>query len=358
MKMNKIKVVDLFCGVGGLTNGLQQAGLKVVAGFDFDESCKFAYESNNKSKFFHKDICSLSSVEVSKHFQKASIKVLVGCAPCQPFSSYNYKNKNAEENKWQLLYEFARIIKETVPDIVSMENVPQLMNFKKAPVLQDFIKNLEILGYKVSYKIVFAPDYGVPQGRRRLILLASKLGEIKLIEPMYKKEEYLTVKSAIGSLPVLNHGESDENDYVHRSPKLSDLNLTRIRASKPGGSWKQDWNEELKLNCHKSESGKSYGSVYGRMSWNNIAPTMTTFCTGIGNGRFGHPEQDRAISLREAAILQSFPKDYVFAPSREQLKASIVATHIGNAVPPLLGKAIGQSIIEHIKGVKSNGKEA
>lgn len=355
--MNKIKVVDLFCGVGGLTNGLQQAGLKVVAGFDFDESCKFAYEANNNAEFFHKDICNLSATEVNKHFQQATIKILVGCAPCQPFSSYNYKNKNPEENKWQLLYEFARIIKETMPDIVSMENVPQLMNFKKAPVLQDFIKNLEILGYSVFHKIVFAPDYGVPQGRRRLILLASKLGEIKLIEPMYKKEEYITVKSAIGSLPVLNHGESDECDYIHRSSKLSDLNLTRIRASKPGGSWKQDWTEELKLNCHKNESGKSYGSVYGRMSWDVIAPTMTTFCTGIGNGRFGHPEQDRAISLREAAILQSFPKDYRFAPSKDLLKPSIVATHIGNAVPPLLGKAIGQSIIEHIKGVNNNGEE-
>lgn len=356
--MKNIKVVDLFCGVGGLTNGLQQAGLKVVAGFDFDESCKFAYESNNNSKFFHKDICSLSSVEVSKHFQKASIKVLVGCAPCQPFSSYNYKNKNSEEDKWQLLYEFTRIIKEVMPDIVSMENVPQLMNFKKAPVLQDFIRNLESLGYQVSYQIVFAPDYGVPQGRRRLILLASKLGEIKLIEPLFKKNEYKTVRSAIGALPILNHGESDPNDYLHRSSRLSELNLSRIRASKQGGSWKQDWSDDLKLNCHKAASGKTYGSVYGRMSWDSYAPTMTTFCTGIGNGRFGHPEQDRGISLREAAILQSFPKNYKFAPSKDLLKSSIVATHIGNAVPPLLGKAIGISIIKHIEGINNHGKKA
>src|SRR5579863_7586029 len=347
--MKIIKVVDLFCGIGGLTNGLQHAGLNVVAGFDMDESCKFAYEANNKAKFYHKDINQLSAKEVNGKFEGADIKVLVGCAPCQPFSSYNYKGEGVEEKKWQLLYHFARLIKETAPDIVSMENVPQLINFKKAPVLEDFIKILTQLGYQVSYKIVFAPDYGVPQKRKRLILLASKLGNINLISPTHKKNEYITVRKAIGKLPYLTHGETDPTDFVHKTSKLSELNIKRIKLSKPGSSWKYDWNEDLIMNCHKKDSGKTYGSVYGRMVWDEPSPTITTFCTGIGNGRFGHPEQDRAISLREAAILQSFSRKYKFAKNKELLKTSIIARQIGNAVPPKLGEIIGISINKHLE---------
>ena len=348
MKMNNIKVVDLFCGIGGLTNGLQQAGLSVVAGFDFDESCKFAYEANNNAVFFHKDVLSLSSVEVNRHFENSEVKVLVGCAPCQPFSSYSYKHNSLEENKWKLLYEFARLIRETNPDIVSMENVPQLLNFKKAPVFQDFVTNLREIGYYVSYKLIFAPDYGVPQKRKRLILLASKLGDIEIIPPTHTKSQYITVRDAIGQLPYLEHGGIDGVDFVHKASKLSDLNIQRLKLSKPGSSWKYDWNEELLLECHKNPSGKTYGSVYGRMQWDAPSPTMTTFCTGIGNGRFGHPEQNRAISLREAAILQSFPITYKFAESKETMKHSIIAKQIGNAVPPALGKVIGLSIIKHL----------
>ena len=346
--MNNIRVVDLFCGIGGLTNGLQQAGLNVVAGFDFDESCRFAYEANNNSTFFHKDISNLSSIEVNEHFINSEVKILVGCAPCQPFSSYNYKQSSLEENKWKLLYEFTRLIQETNPDIVSMENVPQLLNFKKAPVFQDFVTNLQILGYYVSYKLVFAPDYGVPQKRKRLILLASKFDNIDIISSTHTSNNYVTVRDAIGKLPPLEHGETDSTDFVHKASKLSDLNIQRLKLSKPGSSWKYDWNDELLLKCHRIASGKTYGSVYGRMKWDDQSPTMTTFCTGIGNGRFGHPEQNRAISLREAAILQSFPMDYKFAESKETLKHSAVAKQIGNAVPPALGKVIGLSIIEHL----------
>ncbi|MBX9865570.1 MAG: DNA cytosine methyltransferase [Burkholderiales bacterium] len=348
MNKHKIKVVDLFCGIGGLTNGLQQAGLNVVAGFDFDKSCKFAYEENNSALFFHKDVSSLSSIEVNKHFKNSEVKILVGCAPCQPFSSYNYKQNSLEENKWKLLYEFARLIQEINPDIVSMENVPQLLNFKKAPVFQDFVTNLQELGYYVSYKLVFAPDYGVPQKRKRLILLASKFDNIGIISSTHTRDNYVTVRNAIGMLPHLEHGGVDSIDFVHKASKLSDLNIQRLKLSKPGSSWKYDWSEDLLLKCHRIDSGKTYGSVYGRMKWDDQSPTMTTFCTGIGNGRFGHPEQNRAISLREAAILQSFPMDYKFAESKETLKHSTVAKQIGNAVPPALGKVIGLSIIEHL----------
>jgi DNA (cytosine-5)-methyltransferase 1 len=352
--MNKIKVVDLFCGIGGLTHGLQQVGLNVVSGFDSDESCKFAYEANNNSKFFHKDICFLSSEEVNNHFVDAKIKVLVGCAPCQPFSSYNYKQNVLEEDKWKLLYEFTRLIQDVKPDIVSMENVPQLLNFQKVPVFQDFVRSLESLGYYISYKLVFAPDYGIAQKRKRLILLASRFDEIEIIPPTHTKKNYLTVMDAIGELPPLEHGESDSVDFIHKASKLSELNIQRLKASKPGGSWKYDWSDDLLLKCHRIDSGKTYGSVYGRMKWDDQAPTITTFCTGIGNGRFGHPEQNRAISLREAAILQSFPIDYKFAANKKTLKHSTIARQIGNAVPPALGRVIGMSIVKHLSGLSKN----
>lgn len=154
----------------------------------------------------------------------------------------------------------------------------------------------------------------------------------------------------------LKSGESSNSDYIHIANKLSDLNLKRISQSKPGGSWSKDWDDDLKLKCHKNEKGQTYVSVYGRMKWDEPSPTMTTFCTGIGNGRFGHPEQNRAISLREAAILQSFPKKYKFAPNANSLKTGAVAKQIGNAVPPELGKIIGQSIKKHLNEVFTNEK--
>ena len=226
-----------------------------------------------------------------------------------------------------------------------MENVPNLLNFKKEPVFKNFVNRLKDDGYHIWFKIIYSPDYGIPQKRKRLVLLASKKGEIKLINPTHKKEEYLTVKDAIGHLEKISSGETSTKDFIHRASKLSDKNLKRIRQSKQGGSWKKDWDKSLQLECHKSDKGKSYISVYGRMKWDEPSPTMTTFCTGIGNGRFGHPEQDRAISLREAGILQTFPIEYKFASSAENLKFTQVSKQIGNAVPPRLGL----SIIEHLK---------
>ncbi len=193
--------------------------------------------------------------------------------------------------------------------------------------------------------------------RKRLVLLASKFGEISLIKPTHTPKEYKTVKQAIGHLPKISDGEYYEKDIIHKTAKLSELNIRRIKQSKPGGTWKTDWDDDLKLACHISEKGKSYGSVYGRMKWDEPSPTMTTFCNGIGNGRFGHPEQNRALSLREAAILQSFPESYQFTDKLENLKSGAIAKHIGNAVPPKLGEVIGISIINHIKENK-NGKKS
>ena len=307
MSNDNISAVDLFCGIGGLSYGLKQVGINVKAGFDFDDKCKYSYETNCKAQFIHADITDIKKEDITKYYKKNDIKILLGCAPCQPFSTYTLKKERPKDLKWQLLYEFSRLIKESKPDIISMENVPNLLNFKKEPVFENFEKELKNEGFYVWYDIVYSPDYGIAQKRKRLVLLASKKGEIEIIKPTHKPEKYVTVKDAIGSLEKLASGESSTKDFIHKASKLSEKNLKRIKQSKQGGSWKRDWDEDLKLDCHKEKTGQTYVSVYGRMKWNEPSPTMTTFCTGIGNGRLGHTEQDRAISLREAAILQSFP---------------------------------------------------
>lgn len=353
---NRVTAVDLFCGIGGLSYGLRKAGINVSAGIDFDSSCKYAFETNCDAEFICSDVSKVNYSDIEKYYKNGDIKVLVGCAPCQPFSTYTFKKDKKKDLRWQLLYDFARLIKEVKPDIISMENVPNLLKFKKEPVFENFIDILKKENYYIWYDTVYCPDYGIAQKRKRLVLLASKKGKIELIKPTNTPENYVTVKDAIGDLEKLSAGQSSKKDFIHRASDISKINIERLRQSKPGGSWKKDWDDELKLDCHKKNQGKTYVSVYGRMKWDEPSPTMTTFCTGVGNGRFGHPEQDRAISLREAAILQSFPKDYSFVDKRENLRFGQVSRQIGNAVPPKLGEAIGISIINHIKGLQ-NGKE-
>lgn len=349
-KIPKIEVIDLFCGIGGLSFGMKSKGFDILAGYDLDSTCQYAYETNNEAKFIYKDIKNVSADEIRSQFSKKAIRVLAGCAPCQPFSSYAFKNKTKDPNKYDLLYEFGRLVKEVEPDIVTMENVAQILSFKEKPVLQDFVELLKEKEYKVWVNPVYCPDYGVPQTRRRLVLLASKFGNIEPIPPTHTPDNYVSVKDVIGDLPELKAGETDKNDPLHRAKVLSPLNMERIRCTPYGGSWR-DWPEELILRCHKSEKGKSFGSVYGRMVWERPAPTMTTQCTGLGNGRFGHPEQDRAISVREAALIQTFPKTYKFFADEEDVAITKASRYIGNAVPPRLGEVIAESIIKHIESI-------
>ena len=342
---NTYEVIDLFCGIGGLSYGLKCQGMKILAGFDLDYTCQYAYETNTGGKFYYRDVKTISGDEINKLYsqKKNVIKVLAGCAPCQPFSSYAFKNKNKDKDKYNLLYEFGRLVKEVHPDIVTMENVPAIASFKLKSVLADFVEVLQNEGYNVKYKVVYCPDYGIPQTRKRLVLLASRLGNIDLISPTHKKENYVTVKDAIGHLPPLEAGQGCPTDALHRCRALSPLNLQRLKSTPYGGSWK-DWPADLMLECHKKESGKSFGSVYGRMVWEEPSPTMTTLCTGIGNGRFGHPVQNRAISAREAALFQTFPITYKFFTNEHEVSLTKASRYIGNAVPPKLGEVIAQSI--------------
>ena len=343
------EVIDLFCGIGGLSYGLKCQGMKILAGFDLDYTCQYAYETNTGGKFYYRDVKTISGDEINKLYsqKKNVIKVLAGCAPCQPFSSYAFKNKNKDKDKYNLLYEFGRLVKEVHPDIVTMENVPAIASFKLKSVLADFVEVLQNEGYNVKYKVVYCPDYGIPQTRKRLVLLASRLGNIDLISPTHKKENYVTVKDAIGHLPPLEAGQGCPTDALHRCRALSPLNLQRLKSTPYGGSWK-DWPADLMLECHKKESGKSFGSVYGRMVWEEPSPTMTTLCTGIGNGRFCHPVQNSAISAREAALFQTFPITYKFFPNEHEVSLTKASRYIGNAVPPRLGEIIANSIMLHL----------
>jgi DNA (cytosine-5)-methyltransferase 1 len=344
-RKKRIAVVDLFCGAGGLTRGLMNEGLKVTVGIDIDDKCTFPFEKNNRNaKFLKADVADLSGVRVNAFFPKKSTRVLVGCAPCQPFSRYTHGLNPKADTKWGLLRSFLRIIEEAEPEVVSMENVPEL---RRHPVFRKFVRGLKELDYHVSYSVVFCPDYGVPQHRNRLVLLASRRGKITMIEPTHSADNYPTVASAIAHLPVLRAGKNDPADPMHRAAALTPINLKRVRASKPGGTWR-DWPSSLVAPCHKKRKGRTYPGVYARMKWNAPSPTITTQFYGYGNGRFGHPKQNRAISLREGALLQSFPKTYRFVKSADDIGMKRIARLIGNAVPVKLGEAIGKSISNHI----------
>lgn len=341
-------VIDLFCGAGGLTAGLLQERLRVIAGIDLDEACRYPYEFNNNVPFVRKDIGALTAKELGGMFTKGLPKILVGCAPCQPFSSYTAGRR---DDRWTLVERFADLIEGTLPDVVSMENVPRLLNFAKGEVIGSFIARLKNAGYYVSADVVCAANYGVPQRRNRLVVLASRHGKISLPPPTHQERDWVTVKDAIGDLDPINAGETHFEDSLHKASSLSGLNSQRIAMARPGGTWRE-WDKELVTKCHRNESGRSYGAVYGRMEANSPAPTITTQFYGFGNGRFGHPEQDRALSLREGAILQSFDRKYRFVAPGEPVRTKTVGRLIGNAVPVNLGRAIGRAITNHLQEMK------
>lgn len=349
--MKRCSVVDLFCGAGGLTHGFVNEGFKVVAGIDCDTSCRYAYETNNSgARFIDKDIGEIRPEEIRSLYPRPNIKILVGCAPCQPFSPYA-KIKGQQNEKWKLLEKFATLVEGVRPHIVSMENVPDLKTFNGGKVYNDFVSSLRSNGYHVTDQIVHCAAYGVPQSRERLVLFASKFGLIEMIAPVLQEDQYISVQSAIGDLPALAAGEVCPTDPLHRASRLEAINLERIRHSTPGGSWK-NWPERLIADCHKKSTGESYDSVYGRMRPHDPAPTITTQCNGYGNGRFGHPTQHRAISMREAAIFQSFPNTYQFLDPNKTWHIETLARMIGNAVPVKLGEAIARSIKEHIQNTR------
>jgi DNA (cytosine-5)-methyltransferase 1 len=339
----RISAIDLFCGVGGLTHGLTRGGISVAAGVDVDPACRYPFESNNSAQFIERDVSNLTASDLNPIFDKEALTLLAGCAPCQPFSTYSQGGRsNRGELDWQLVSKFGKLIEEIQPHLVTMENVSQLADHI---VFQGFLESL--YGYQISWSVVEFATLGVPQSRRRLVLLASRLGSDGLKVPSAFGAPQ-TVRSTIAELPPIRAGEQHPDDPLHTASRLSPLNLRRIQASRPGGTWR-DWEPSLRATCHHKSSGSSYPSVYGRMEWDKVAPTITTQCFGYGNGRFGHPEQDRAISLREAAMLQTFPRSYKFVAADDPIRFNKLGRLIGNAVPVRAGEVIAGALLRHVE---------
>lgn len=360
-------VVDLFCGAGGLTAGLEAAGLSVLKGVDVDRDAKYAYETNTDATFVDVDVRSLASnaEPVEQWFSEASsgpftdeVEVLAGCAPCQPYSTMSHGEHDDDDHtnhdEWGLLDAFRQVVVDVEPDVVVAENVLQV---REDDTYAEFVETLADLGYAVNddeNKKVYLPEYGVPQTRRRWVLLASRHGLISLPEPEYTDPaEFPTVRDCIGHLPPVEAGEAHPEDPTHRARELSETNRERIELTDPGGDWR-DWEaagrEDLLLNCHRKASGKSYTAPYGRMEPDEPAPTITTQFYNYGSGRFGHydPDQNRALSIREGALLQTFPPDYDFYDEWSNVGVKNLGRLIGNAVPPRLGQVIGEAILEHL----------
>jgi len=337
---SNIQGIDLFCGAGGLTKGLQNAGIDIPCGVDIDAACRYPYEYNCKANFIESKVEKLEPKEIEGAFDGASFSLMAGCAPCQPFSLYRQKANN-RDSKWYLLQRFGQLVEQIEPDLVTMENVPRI---SEQAVFHAFVKRLKRLRYHIHWSIVECVDYGIPQTRKRLVLMGSKLGPVDFLSG--RKTAPKTVRDAIGGLPSIQIGSAHPKDKLHVCSELSDINLKRIRASRPGGTWR-DWGPDLVADCHRKKTGKTYPSVYGRMEWDEPAPTLTTQFYGFGNGRFGHPEQDRAITLREGALLQTFPKSYRFTAPGKPIEFKKLGRLIGNAVPVKLGEVIGRSLVNH-----------
>lgn len=346
---NELKAVDFFCGAGGMTYGMSLAGIKVLAGIDNDPNCKETYETNNfGSKYIERDIHKYSVKELAKEIgivKNDDSLIFIGCSPCQYWTRINTEKDKSLETK-DLLREFQRFVKWFKPGYVVVENVPRFLKYKDENVLGDFIVFLEKESYKCDPAIVNANLYGIPQNRKRFLLIATRVSDHIQI-PKGEPDDKLIVKNFIGThkgFPAIEAGHRDETDFIHTSANLSENNKKRIRKTKKDGGDRYGWKDdpELQIDAYKGKDDY-FRDVYGRMSWDKPAPTITTKFHSLSNGRFGHPEEDRAISLREGATLQTFPLNYVFkGPS-----IASISRQIGNAVPPELARRIGAYIIKN-----------
>ena len=344
---NKLKAVDFFSGAGGLTNGLRAAGIDVIAGVDIDSSCKETFEFNNDGAvFLERDITNYSPKELARDLgigKKDNSMVFAGCAPCQFWSVIQTSKEKSKKTK-NLILDFQKFVEYFTPGFVVVENVPGISSKPESP-MGKFIQALEDMDYSVECGVTDMSLYGVPQRRRRFTLLASRVSEITLPEPT---SERATVREFLGTkngFPKIRAGRRDKTEFLHTSASLSDKNLKRLRKTPKDGGDRSGWqnDETLQIPCYASGEKKFY-DTYGRMWWDRPAPTITTKFFSISCGRFAHPEEDRAISLREGAILQTFPKDYRFVSDN----IGSVAKMIGNAVPPAFAEIIGKQLISSI----------
>jgi DNA (cytosine-5)-methyltransferase 1 len=337
-----MKAIDFFCGAGGLTRGLLDAGISVIAGFDKDAKCRRTYENNNPCvKFIEADIRSLSFESIKSLLKVGTFNdmLFAGCAPCQPFSTQ--QKGGSLKHDATLLNELGRIVEAALPGQILIENVAGLARVQGFSAFRRFINLLERKEYKYIFDIIDAKCYGVPQNRRRLVLVAMRGIRPTLPKPKYGPSllPFKTVRQAISHFPALEAGKSHPDIPNHSAASIAPLNLERLRNTPHNGGDRRSWPKHLRLECH-SKGYEGHTDVYGRMAWDAPAPTLTGRCHSISNGRYGHPVQDRAISLREAAALQSFPDGYIFHESSKH-----IALQIGNAVPVRLAEELGKHIL-------------
>ena len=327
--------LDFFCGAGGLTRGLCDAGIDVVAGYDKDASCKDTYKQNNRgTEFFSCDIRELMVDDLD--LSKGSDWLFAACAPCQPFS--RQRRARVPHADATLLTHIGRLIAGANPKWVLIENVPGMARVAGFSTFRRFLKVLSKNAYRHTYRILDAMHYGVPQTRRRLVLLAGH-EVVPSLPTATHASGRCTVREAIGRFPAIEAGETNNLVPNHTAARIMERNLERLRHTPVNGGDRRSWPDDLALDCHRKTSG--YTDVYGRMAWERPAPTLTARCNSMSNGRFGHPEQNRAISLREAAAIQTFPDDYVFHGT-----SSHIAKQIGNAVPVEFAAALGRHILD------------
>ncbi len=335
-------VIDFFCGCGGTSAGLRAAGMKIIAGIDYDEKAIKTYHLNFPEAIpVQKDIKQISEDEIAELLRKKHVKgplVFSACAPCQPFSQQN-RFKKSSDTRFCLLDDLHRFIIRFRPDYILLENVPGMQKIDNGP-FSKFLNLLRDLNYKFCFDVLNAVNYGVPQNRRRLVLLASKKYNIEFPVPKYGSglRPFRVVRDAIAKYPPIDHGSSSSCIKDHEAAKLSSLLLQRISALRPGED-RRSWPDELKLKCHVNKKGHT--DVYGRLDWDKPSVTLTTKCISLSNGRFGHPSQNRALSAREAAAIQTFPDDFTFVGSVWEK-----GRQIGNAVPVLFAKELGRQIMK------------
>ncbi len=346
----KLKAIDFFCSGGGMSYGMQDAGIQILAGIDFDENCKETYEANiNGAEFIHADVFDLKEKELQK---KLSLKknddelIMIGCSPCQFWSIIN-TNKTKSSKSKNLLVEFSRFVKYFRPGYVVVENVPGVLRRKDESGLNEFIEWLKNNGYaNPHFKIHNVNDFGVPQSRKRFTLIATRISDEE-IKPLELEGKKTVVKDVLGidkGFPKIEPGHRDKSEFLHTTSNLSNINKTRLtKVEKDGGNRLGFANDpELQLKCFEGKDD-SFKDTFGRLWWNKPAPTITTKFFSISNGRFVHPEEDRALSIREGATLQSFPLAYKFKGT----SIANIARMIGNAVPPKYATSIAKAIIKN-----------
>ena len=359
-----IKVFDFFSGCGGASKGFREAELDTVFAIDNDQSAARTYKRNfpgtelfesptfddslPRTTFLLSDIEMVSPESIESIIENCSGHPILfaGCAPCQPFSKQKTQHPENDSRKTLLEY-FRRFVGHFRPEFVFVENVPGMQNVQgKDGPFDELLKTLEKFEYHVMTEIIAAQKYGVPQKRRRLILIASRLGEIDFPPathgPGTGNPKYSTPRQWMDGFPSIEAGESHPTIPNHQAHGLSELNLQRMRATPEGGD-RRDWPEELRLACH-TNGYSGHTDVYGRIKWDELSSCLTTKCISLSNGRFGHPEQDRAISAREAACLQTFPRDFVFEGG-----IGSIGRQIGNAVPVLLAQRFGENFNTHLQ---------